>query len=115
MKQKFAIINIVLSVAVLFSVLFQSIHSYVHQSEINSEKLTTPENFKSKLELSQQHTINIKCAVCDFQFSCFTASEFFMFKFIKTIVINKLTAIVLQQPSPYFIGSLFALRAPPAL
>jgi len=115
MKQKFAIINFVLSIAVLFSVLFQSIHSYVHQSEINTEKLNTLENSKNKQELSHKHTVNLKCAACDFQFSCFTAAEFFFFKFIKTIVVNKLTAIVLPQPSPYFIGSLFSLRAPPAL
>lgn len=111
MKQKFAIINFVLSVTVLFSVLFQSIHSYVHQSEINTEKITN----QKKSEITNAHNITLQCAACDFHFSCFTAAEFFFFKFIKTIVVNKLAAIVLPQPSPYFTGSLFSLRAPPTL
>lgn len=115
MKQKFAIINFVLSVAVLFSVLFQLIHSYVHQSEINTEKITNQKKSENKSEITNAHNITLQCAACDFHFSCFTVAEFFFFKFIKTIVINKLTAIALQQPSPYFIGSLFSLRAPPAL
>lgn len=115
MKQKFAIINFVLSVTVLFSVLFQSIHSYVHQSEINTENLNTLENSKNKQALSHQHTINLKCAACDFQFSCFTAADFFHYNFIKIAVVTQLTTIVLPPPSSYFSGSLFSLRAPPAL
>lgn len=114
MKQKFAIINFVLSLTVLFSVLFQSIHSYVHLSEINTQKITKQKYSENESELTYNHTIHLKCCVCDFQFSYFTAADFFLFQFVKTIVINKLTAVVSYQNLTFFTGSLFSLRAPPA-
>lgn len=115
MKKKFAIINFVLSVAVLFSVLFQSIHSYVHQSEINTEKVTTQKKSENKSEITNALNITLQCAACDFHFSCFTSAEYFVYSFCKTIVVISLTSDVTVQHSPFFIGSLFSLRGPPTL
>lgn len=114
MKQKIAIINFVLSLTVLFSVLFQSIHSYVHQSEINAEQIANQKVSKNKSELTHSHTIDLKCAVCDFQFSCFTTTDFFLFQFVKTTAITTVAAVIATQNFTFFTGSLFSLRAPPA-
>ena len=113
MKQKIAIINFVLSLTVLFSVLFQAVHCYVHQSEINVEQIANQELSKNKSELTHSHTIDLKCAACDFQFSCFTTSDFFLFQFVKTTTISTIYAVVSTQNSSFFTGSLFSLRAPP--
>lgn len=114
MKQKIAIINFVLSLTVLFSILFQSVHSYVHQSEINTEQIAKQKFSKNKSEVTRNnHTINLKCAACDFQFSCFTASDFFLFQFVKTTIISTINAVVSTQKFSFFTGSFFSLRAPP--
>lgn len=115
MKQKFAIINFVLSFTVLFSVLFHSIHSYVHQSEINTQKITNQKKSDDKSEITNAHTIILHCAACDFHFSYFTSVEYFIYSFYKNIFVNSLSSAVTAQHSPFFIGSLFSLRGPPTL
>ncbi len=39
MKKKYIIINVLLSMAVLFSILFQAVHAYGHHSEEIAEKI----------------------------------------------------------------------------
>lgn len=115
MKQKFAIINFVLSVTVLFSVLFQSIHSYVHHSQTAIEEIIIQKKSENKSEITNAHSITLHCAACDFHFSCFTSAEYYVYRFCKTIVVKSLTSAVTVQHSPFFIGSLFSLRGPPTL
>jgi len=113
MKKKFIIINVLLSMAVLFAILFQSIHSYEHHSEQLTEKHCHHDHSKNKTELTHGHSIAEKCFTCDFNFSSFTTTEFFVFQIHKNSAVKTFTSFISQQSSSFFAGSLFSLRAPP--
>lgn len=115
MKKKWIIISIILSVAVLFSILFQSIHSYEHHSHQIQEKEHHHHLSKDKAELSDDHSTFEKCFTCDFSFSLFTAFTVYLFQFYKNSSENYSPFYCFQQHSSFFKGSLFALRAPPIL
>lgn len=111
MKKKFVIINVLLSMAVLFSILFQAIHSYEHYSELLTEKKCHHDH--SKNEITHSHTISEKCMICDFNFSSYTTPDFFSFEFHKTTTVTHTALVSFQKNAIFFKGSLFALRAPP--
>lgn len=113
MKKKFIIINVFLSMAVLFSILFQSIHSYEHHSEQLAEKHFHFHYSKSKAEVTHSHSISEKCFTCDFNFSLFTITNFYVLHFHKNSAVNTLTSFLFYQHSSFFKGSLFSLRGPP--
>lgn len=98
--------------AVLFSILFQSIHSYEHYSEQIASKNSVEHFSKNKIELNN-HSISEKCAVCDFHFSSFTTNDFHLFSFFKNNVVKALTCFFSNQNPSFFKGCLFSLRAPP--
>ena len=113
MKKKIIIINVLLSMAVLFSILFQSVHSYEHHSEQLTEKHCHHDHSKNKTELTHGHSIAEKCFTCDFSFSSFTTSDFYVFQFHKNSIVKAFSCFFFQPHSSFFNGSLFSLRAPP--
>ncbi len=113
MKKKYIIINVLLSMTVLFSILFQAIHSYEHHSEALAEKHCEHHYSKNKTEVTHAHKVLENCEVCSFQFSSFTTTEFYEFQFHKNGVVKALSSFLSPQHSSFFKGSLFALRAPP--
>lgn len=113
MKKKIFIINVLLSMAVLFSILFQSIHAYDHHSEQIFTKITQQRPSKNKAEISNNHSISEKCFSCDFNFSSFTTTDFHLFPFYKNSAVKALTSFFFLQSSSFFKGCLFLLRAPP--
>ncbi|MCG9793384.1 hypothetical protein [Flavobacterium algicola] len=113
MKIKYIIINVLLSMAVLFPILFQAVHSYEHFSEHEVVTYIFENATKNKTDLNNQQSKYEKCATCDFHFSSFTADDFFAFslnadKFVKTA-----TPTLLYKYSSFFKGAIFSLRAPP--
>ena len=115
MKKKFIIINVLLSMAVLFSTLFQSIHSYEHHSEKLLAKQCQHQHSKNKTEVTHGHSVIEKCFICHFSFSSFTKSEFFAFQFHINSAVKAGVSFLSQQFSSYFKGSFFSLRAPPVV
>ena len=115
MKNKFIIINVLLSVAVLFSILFHSIHSYEHHSEKLLEKKCIHLSSKNKTEVTHKHNVIEKCFSCDFSLSSFTNIEFFFIQFHKNSYLSYSSPFYILQNSSFFKGSLFSLRAPPAV
>lgn len=112
MKKKFIIINVLLSMAVLFSILLQSVHYYEH----HSEQITTKhshQHSKNKTEINNDHSISEKCFTCDFSFSSFTTADFYVFQFHKNIPVKTCISFFTPQSSSFFKGSFFSLRAPP--
>jgi hypothetical protein len=79
MKRKFAILNSFLAVAVLFSMLFQSLHSYEHLAKQFSEKHCHHDH-RSAHEITHQHHSYDHCLVCDFTLGSFLAPEVFIFR-----------------------------------
>lgn len=112
MKKKFVIVNFLLALAVLFAMLFQSVHSFEHLSQQFSEK-ECHHNYTSKQEITHQHHNFDHCFVCDFKMSHFTYSGFSNFEFNNTIISSGYTFFESKEITEFFKGSLFALRAPP--
>jgi len=112
MKKKYIIINVFLSMAVLFSILFQSVHAYGHHSEQIAAK-HSHQHSKNKTDINNDHSVSEKCFTCDFSFSSFTTTDFYVFPFYKNNVVKTSISFFTPQSSSFFKGSLFSLRGPP--
>ncbi len=112
MKNKFSIVSLVLTVTVLCSMLFQSVHKYEHIATQLAEVHCTHEK-KSATEITHHHDGYDFCGICAFKVSSFT------FVFSNTITIENFdlvtqkTAVTSPEINSFYKGSLFALRAPP--
>jgi len=115
MKKKFVIVNFVMSAAVLFAILFQSVHSFEHLAKEFSEKHCDHKYNKHKNEINHSHHGLEKCFVCEFSFSPYTATEIFSFAFQKPQQYSTYTATTPAAITNYFKGSLYSLRGPPTV
>jgi hypothetical protein len=112
MRKIFVILNSTLILAVLFSILFQSVHSYEHFSIKIAEKDCVHKQ-NSNQEITHQHHNFENCLVCDFTFSTFIPYTISAFEFNKTIISSRYSFFKSREITQFFKGSLFALRAPP--
>jgi hypothetical protein len=98
--------------AVLFSMLLQSVHSFEHLSHLFSEK-ECHHKYTGQTEISHQHHPFDHCFVCEFTFGTFLSPKSFSYQ------------LQLQQRAiPYFFaateavfsfsGSTYAPRGPPS-
>lgn len=113
MKKKFTLLNSFLMMAVLFSILFQYVHSYEHLAKQLSEKNCSHKNISSH-EITHQHHNFDHCFVCDFTLSTFISSDISNFEFKKIIIPSGYSFFNSREITQFFKGSLFALRAPPS-
>ncbi len=112
MKKRFVIVNVILIVAVLFSMLFQSVHSYEHfEKQLSEKKCHHKPNLSS--EITHQHHGFEHCFVCEFTFSNFTTLKTNSFEFKNWNAHFSYSFFYSKQISQYFKGSLFQLRAHP--
>jgi len=114
MKKGFAILSSFLMITVLFSILFQSIHSYEHLAKQLSEKQCHHEYNITNTEITHQHHNFDHCFVCEFTLNSFVASEISSFEFKKITIPSGYTFFKSRAITQFFKGSLFALRAPPS-
>lgn len=114
MKKRIVIVNAGLMIAVLFSILIQSWHSYTHLAKQISEKECLHE-YKSSKEITHQHEAFENCFVCTFTLSSFIAQDFIAPEFKRTADDRIIPVIALSAVSTFFKGSLFSLRAPPVV
>lgn len=112
MKKKFVLQNYFLMVAVLFAMLFQSVHSYEHLAKQLLEKKCTHKYVSSK-EITHQHLDFEHCFVCHFSVSSFMVLGISHFEFLKTTFPLGYSFFRSKEITQFFKGSLFALRAPP--
>lgn len=111
MKRKQLILNLSLIVAVLFSIVFQSIDSLGHLKEKFSQKICH-HTYNSNSEFTHQHHDFDHCYLCQFGFSSYTAPLFYSYTFFSG-----------NYKTPYFFansenvfsfsGSLYSHRGPP--
>lgn len=113
MKKKIVIVNSFLMFAVLFAMLFQSIHSYEHLVKQLSEKECHHKYVSSK-EITHQHHGFEHCFVCDFTLSSFVSSGISHFEFKHISLPSSHFIFKSREITQFFAGSLFALRAPPS-
>jgi hypothetical protein len=113
MKKKFVIVNYFLTVAVLFSILFQFVHGYEHLSKQFSKK-KCHHRYISSEEITHQHQDLDHCFFCDFAVSNFISSNITHFVLKKTTNHTRNSFFKSKEITQFFKGSLFALRAPPS-
>lgn len=115
MKKKVILINFSMSLMVLFAMLFQMVHSYEHVYRQITEKHCDHSNSESKNQITHAHSIDASCSICHFAFSTFIPTDFYYYGFAKVIDATASTSFYATVRNTFFKGSLFALRAPPAL
>lgn len=81
MKKKQLILSFSFAVTILFSILFQSIHSYEHIVKQLSEKQCHHDYNDPSGEITHQHHNYDLCYVCNFAFGSYIVPESFSFKF----------------------------------
>ena len=113
MKNKGNIFNFLFSGLVLFSILFQSIHSYEHLSEQMSKKICVHIHKENQSDLTHMHHGFENCFVCHFSFSPFKLSETTRIAISKCDLKFDYNFTITQPIFLFYKGSLFALRAPP--
>ncbi|WP_230470635.1 hypothetical protein [Flavobacterium cheongpyeongense] len=114
-KKKFLRINLFMSLMVLFAMLFQTIHSYEHIYTQIHEKHCDHKYTPHQKQITHSHAVDTNCPVCHFAFSTFISNSFHTFSFHKQDVVTSAVFFYSKTSSTFFKGSLFALRAPPAL
>ncbi|WP_134148149.1 hypothetical protein [Flavobacterium sp. 270] len=112
MKKKQLILSLSLAAVVLFSILFQSIHSYEHIAKQLSEKQCHHNYNDPSGEITHQHHNYDLCYVCHFAFGSYIVPDHFSFQFH-----------TFQKEIPYFFTfsenvftspeSSYLLRGPP--
>ena len=81
MKKKQLILSLSFAVTILFSILFQSIHSYEHIVKQLSEKQCHHKYNDPNGEITHQHHNYEVCFVCNFAFESFILPQDFSFQF----------------------------------
>lgn len=99
--------------AVLFPILFQTLHSYEHHSEDIVAKNYNFSKLENNFELSTDHSISEKCIICNFNLSSFTTTDFYVFQFHENGAVAHYPKFYFKNQFFFFKGSLFSLRAPP--
>jgi hypothetical protein len=112
MKNKKVIIGLFLSLAVLFSILFQGFHNYEHFLKLLAQKECHHKYNVTNTEITHQHHKYDQCDVCQFTFGSYISPEIFTFQFHTNYkfaphLFEKSELVIL------FSGSLYALRGPP--
>ena len=113
MKKEFKFINLLMPLVVVFAILFPAIHSYEHIQSHNSASKTTVHYQTDKSEFKVHDHSNEECAICHFKFSPVGTFNFVTFQFYKNSTLIPYVHFYSQSNTPFFKGSLFALRAPP--
>ncbi|MBE8725164.1 hypothetical protein [Flavobacterium hungaricum] len=113
MKRKQLIISFSSAVMILFSILFQSIHSYEHIVKQLSEKQCHHDYNDPNGEITHQHHDYDLCFVCNFAFGSYILPDSFSFQVLS-----------FQKETPYFFtftekilsfsGDYYFLRGPPS-
>ena len=111
MKKKIVIFSSIFIVSVLFSILFQTIHSYNHFSEQRLEKECL-HKYNSDKEITHQHHSFEHCFVCDNSLGNYITPEFYAFSVYLDIHVTPYFFSI-PETITFFSGSNFSLRGPP--
>ncbi|MCD0471900.1 hypothetical protein [Flavobacterium sp. JAS] len=115
MKKRIVLINLFMSVTVLFAMLFQTIHSYEHVYKQLTEKRCNHHSVVGQKQITHSHTVDTNCHVCHFAFSTFIPNSSQALSFHKVTIETSYVYYYTKVASNFFKGSLFALRAPPSI
>lgn len=113
MKKKQLILSFTLAITVLFSILFQSFHSYEHLAkQFTAKECVHHYNSYNHTEITHHHQTLEVCYVCHFSFSNYITPIAFVFQILDfqnvTFYFSKTFETVIS-----FSGSLYGYRGPP--
>jgi hypothetical protein len=114
MKKGFVLINIIMSMVILFSILFQSVDNYEHLAKKLTEKKCHHPSDNSN-QITHQHLVLEDCFVCDFAFSTYVTSSLSVLNSIKNLVFYKTQIFFVKITSYFYNGISYSLRGPPSL
>ena len=112
MKKNFSIFSFLLTMTVLLSMLFQSVHKYEHIAQQLSN-IQCVHKKSATAEITHEHHNLDFCAVCDYKLSGFIFPVFLHFETNSVELYLNNADFKSKEITPFFKGSLFALRAPP--
>ena len=112
MKRKQLLYSFILAAAVLFSILFQSFHSYEHLEKQLSHKFCVHDHKQNKVEITHQHQVVEHCAICQFAFGSCLYPKFISYHFFSDFRAIPFFSKEQKEIIP-FSGSLYAHRGPP--
>lgn len=115
MKKKIVWINLLMSLTVLFAMLFQTLHSYEHAHKQITQKHCEHVNVDGQKQITHSHSVEHDCHICHFAFSNFIPNSFQTPSFLKVSFETSYIHFYTKAAATFFKGSLFALRAPPTL
>jgi hypothetical protein len=113
MINKNSLLSFVFGIVVLFAIVLQSTHSFVHLEKEITQKQCIHINAKNQSQFTHLHHNLDHCFVCEFAFSTSIKSESYSFTFKKWTIPVSYAYFYFKEISQHFRGSLFALRAPP--
>lgn len=114
MKKKQLLLSVSFALTILFSILFQSIHSYEHIVKQLSEKQCHHDYNDPQGEITHQHHNYDLCYVCHFAFGSYILPEDFAFQF-RTFHKEIPYFFTVSESVFSFSGSAYLLRGPPAV
>lgn len=114
MKKGISTYSFVFTLAVLVSMLFQSLHKYEHIAQQLPEKYCAHKKSPAG-EITHQHHYLDFCGTCDFKVSQFVAVGFATAPTILAPIFLKQSPISMQGLVSFFKGSQFTLRGPPSV
>lgn len=95
--------------------LFQMVHSYEHAYKQVTEKHCSHETADGRHQITHTHAVEHNCSICHFEFGTFIPNSFHPLTFNAISFESSCLFSDSKQVSTFFKGSLFALRAPPAV
>jgi hypothetical protein len=114
MNRKLQIANCVITFSIVFALLFQSIHSVEHLSQIVTEKKCVHSETAAKNNITHEHHGLEKCNLCDF-----TLSSVFFVDSMKPLQFSKVfysnSFYFTFQNIDFYSGSSKTLRGPPII
>ncbi|MFZ4105104.1 hypothetical protein [Flavobacterium sp.] len=114
MINKSSLVSFAFGLLVLFAIVLQSAHSFVHLEKELAQKQCIHNEAKNQSQFTHAHHNLEHCFVCEFAFSTSIKSDSFSFTFKKVVVPVWYSYFYSKEIAQSFRGSLFALRAPPS-
>lgn len=114
MIKKISLVSFVFGLALLFAIVLQSLHLFVHLEKELTQKQCIHHYAKNQNQLTHEHHNLERCFVCEFAFSTSIKSDSYSFPFMKVAIPFSYSYFYSKEITQSFRGSLFALRAPPS-
>ncbi|WP_220760972.1 hypothetical protein [Flavobacterium sp. UMI-01] len=115
MKKKGVILHVLLTLILLFPIVFQLVHIYEHHSEQNKKQLELVSNSNSGNQRIADDTLSEDCFVCDYTFTVQSLATLFSYSFSYDCAVVATLLLYIPTAVVFYCGSLFSLRAPPVL